>query len=309
MDADYIFRGAALELEIISEAATNLRSQHLRRVAETYHTNNEVVLSLLALPLTLLTVGEVKHNRFAFVVEAMILSKRIRAGDESREAMAEIYAQSEKRYREVMGTESKLDPVGPASTMLQMVATQHTIKEPLRALLYACALYAWSAVECALKDAWINAVNIQPIPLGQRSIAGIPSGTAPVGITSKQVSVGLLAKHGFDLRDKIGTIVSERYDFTSVNGICEAYCAILDRREVVEAILLSQNLRRLEAIRHLIAHRAGLVDEQFLGRTGDQHPVGLPLVLGAEVLCPLIDSAIVATTKILEQVDDHISDA
>jgi hypothetical protein len=57
-------------------------------------------LSLLALQLTHLIIGEVRR------------SNRLPAGDESEEAMAEVYTQAEKRYREVMGDASKFDPRG-----------------------------------------------------------------------------------------------------------------------------------------------------------------------------------------------------
>jgi hypothetical protein len=254
----------------------------------------------------LLTIGETGKNYVVFLAEAMILSKRIQVGDHSDEAVAEAHDQARRRQREV-GENSNLDPVKSAGAALRVIVKQENMKRPMQALLYSCAVFAWSAVESALKDAWVTAVNLRPFPLGHRSVLALGSDAeAGSGITSKQVSVGLLAKHGFDLRDKIGTIIAEKYDFTGTNGIRAAYSAAFGKEEIIDSALSSDQLNRLEAIRHLIAHRAGLVDEEFLRRTGERQTIGLPLSINEKVLYELINSAINATTTILRHVNARI---
>jgi hypothetical protein len=181
------------------------------------------------------------------------------------------------------------------------------IRRPLQALLYTSAVYVWSALECALKDAWTEAVNFLPLPFGHRSLLHIPTEATPDGITSKQVSVGLLAKHGFDLRDKLGTILAEKYDFTGAEGVRNAYAAAFGKEHAIEAALSAIPLRRLEAIRHLIAHRAGLVDSEFLRRTGETHPIGMPLPLDMKTLCELFNVASTTAITVLKFVDEKMS--
>jgi hypothetical protein len=62
--------------------------------------------------------------------------------------------------------------------------------------------------------------------------------------------VGLLAKHDFDLRGKIGTILAEKYDFTGVEGMRQAYSAAFGKRATIEAAFSSDRLLELEAVRH-----------------------------------------------------------
>jgi hypothetical protein len=296
-----------LDLSVIAETAAHLKSPQLQQIAQTFRDSNEIVLRLLALPLTLLTIGETGKNFVAFLAEAMILSKRIQAGDHSDEAVGEAHDQALRRQREVADENSNLDPVKSAGDALRVIVKLDILRRPIRALFYSCAVFAWSAVECALKDTWVTAVNLRPFPLGHRSVLAL-SGDAVAGggITSKQVSVGLLAKHGFDLRDKIGTIIAERYDFTGTEGMRTAYSAAFGKEEIIESVLSSDQLNRLEAIRHLIAHRAGLVDEEFLRRTGDRQTVGLALSINEKAMYELINSAINATTTIIRHVDARI---
>jgi hypothetical protein len=310
MDDDLIGDKVGFDLDLAAETATRLKSPQLRQIAETFHNSNEIVLRLLALPLTLLTIGEAAKNRMVFLAEAMILSEHIRAGDDSDAVMSEVHEQALRRHREVATTNPNFDPVASAKAALRLIVKEQNMRRPMRALLYSCAVFAWSAVESALKDAWVTAVNLQPLPLGHRSVLALRGDGVADGITSKRVSVGLLAKYGFGLRDKIGTILAGKYDFTGTDGMRAAYSAAFGKEEIIESALSSDQLSRLEAIRHVIAHRAGLVDEEFIRRTGGEgQTVGSLLSITEKTLCELIDSAISATTTVLRQVDARIGSA
>jgi hypothetical protein len=151
------------------------------------------------------------------------------------------------------------------------------------------------------------AVNFLPFPAGHQSLLSVPTESTAGGITSRQVSIGLLAKYGFDLRDKLGTILAEKYDFTGTEGIRVAYAAAFGKEQRIESALSATPLRRLEAIRHLIAHRAGLVDEEFIRRTGETHPIGVPLPLDMKTLCELFNVASSTASTALKLVDEKIA--
>jgi hypothetical protein len=72
----------------------------------------------------------------------------------------------------------------------------------------------------------------------------------------------LAAKYNFDLRGCLGSVLKSKFDFTSFDGIAEAYLkAFGECKELQE---LGKDLKRLEQVRHLIVHRGGLVDEKFV---------------------------------------------
>jgi hypothetical protein len=296
------------ELDLVRETIAHLKSPQLQQIAQTFLNSNEIVLRLLTLPLTLLTIGEGEKNRVVFLAEAMILSERIRFGDDSDAVMSEVHDQALRRQREVETANPSFNPLASAKAALRRILKLEIMRRPMRALLYSCAVFAWSAFESALKDAWVTAVNLRPFPLGHHSLLALGSdAVAGSGISSKQISVGVLAKHGFDLRDKIGTIIAEKYDFTGTNGMRAAYAAAFDKEEIIDSALSSDELSRLEAIRHVIAHRAGLVDEEFIRRTGGEgQTVGSLLSINGKTLCELIDSAIKATTTVLRHIDARI---
>lgn len=285
-----------------------LKSLQIQRVANTFNDNADIVLRLLALPLTLLTVGESRRYQLVFHAEQQILQHgQLSASGFSKEAYAKIDNDAKRRYEEVTAKDPSFNAVNNAATLLGTMTNLEDLRRPLQALLYTSAVYVWSALECALKDAWTEAVNFLPLPFGHRSLLHVATEATPEGITSKQVSVGLLAKHGFDLRDKLGTILAEKYDFTGAEGVRTAYAATFGKEQAIEAVLSAIPLRRLEAIRHLIAHRAGLVDSEFLRRTGETHPIGMPLRIDMKTLCELFNVASTTAITVLKFVDEKMS--
>jgi hypothetical protein len=86
--------------------------------------------------------------------------------------------------------------------------------------------------------------------------------------------VGLAARHGFDLRHCLGTVLKSKFDFTSVSGIQKAYKVFVPNDEFIERLLADPELGELEATRHVIVHRAGKVDEEYRRRTKSKLPVG-----------------------------------
>lgn len=57
----------------------------------------------------------------------------------------------------------------------------------------------------------------------------------------------------------------------------KAYDAAFPKLAVIKDIFSDRNLARLEAMRHVIVHRGGIVDREFLAKTGGTIAVGTPL--------------------------------
>ena len=134
-----------------------------------------------------------------------------------------------------------------------------------RPWLFAVNVYIWTAFECFAGDLWTGALN-HATPLAHRAFNCISNDDREqVGISRRQIEVGLAARYGFDLRRSLGTILKTKFDFTSFDGIQSAYAQVFgDCGELAD---WSNTMKKLEQTRHLILHRGGIVDEKFLKTT------------------------------------------
>ena len=126
-------------------------------------------------------------------------------------------------------------------------------------------------------------------------------------MSAKNISVGFLARHGFDLRNKLGSVLKPKFGFTSVSGILKAYQAAFGKISDIEDVLNDSKLSDLETTRNLIVHRPGLVDDEFKNRTGTTLKIGDPLIVSREQLKSLPDKAIEAGSVIFESVEGYLS--
>jgi len=127
--------------------------------------------------------------------------------------------------------------------------------------LFAITVYTWTTFECLAGDLWANSLN-QGTTLAQKVLTSLPNETDGSGLSRRHIEVGLAAKHNFDLRRSLGTVLRPKFDFTSFDGISSAFEQAFGRCEELQE--LESSLKELEQVRHLIVHRGGIVDDKFL---------------------------------------------
>jgi hypothetical protein len=155
------------------------------------------------------------------------------------------------------------------------------LKKSIDVLYLAAVSGSWTALECLAADLWVTAVNEEPTLLAQTAICSI-EGQEPGELTSKQIPVGLAARHGFDLRKCLGTLLKSKFDFTGISGIRKAYKVFVSNDSFIEQVLSRPELDELEAARHVIVHRAGRVDQEYKRRTKSDLPIGTLLTFDHE---------------------------
>jgi hypothetical protein len=171
-------------------------------------------------------------------------------------------------------------------------------------VLYSAAVSAsWTALECLAADLWITSVNEKPLPLAQAAIATLdPQETGE--LTSKQISVGLAARHGFDLRHCLGTVLKTKFDFTGVSGIRKAYKVFVPNNDLIERVFADPRLGTLEATRNLIVHKAGKVDEEYKKRVESDLQIGSVLTFTENEAVNFMTAAKFAGIGLLAFVND-----
>jgi hypothetical protein len=171
-----------------------------------------------------------------------------------------------------------------------------------RPWLSAATVYIWTAFECLAADLWENSLNDRTV-LAHRTLSSIPGDdTGKSGLSRRHIEVGLAARHGFDLRRCLGTLLKSKFDFTSFEGIEAAYKQAFGTDELQGF----QDLKELEQVRHLIVHRGGVVDEKFLRVTNLKARRGVPLSPKVSQVCDYMIAVTLACVSLLKSVDQRV---
>lgn len=300
----HILDGVNIHVRPAEEAAKACRVGEIKEIAMIFARRASEVLHLLSLPLSLLTLGVHRANHVEFQARAMLKTHGMAGWPNSDPAKAEINAQISRMSKEESPGKN---PVDEADRLLaNLLEDRELVEPPVRALLYSGCVSCWSLFECAMRDAWVAAINSRPLRLAQAAIASQTDDPEIEGISGKYVSVGLLAKHSFDLRGCLGTLLVQKFDFTGVSGIRKAFRAAFGNKPNFDQFLSDNRLSRLEATRHLIVHRAGLVDDEYIRRTQDAMIKGIQLPLTTSIITELANVAVVSGSDILLELDSWL---
>ena len=305
MSDDSILSG--IEIEVDEPITCSKRTQiPISYIADTFAQNVDSLLGMISLPYAMLRFGQVSIRKVYRAILAALRKTNFTVNqwalsDEAEEKVSEEIA-------EFVANEPPDKLITPdfAEKDLQLLLGIKEINRATRALLFGGLAYMWASFECALKEAWVAALNARPKSLAYPAITMSPNETEVSGLSAKSISVGLLSKYSFDVKSKLGTLLAPKYDFTSVRGICRAYSAVFCKEDM-EKLLDDILLRELEATRHLIVHRSGIIDSEYNERTGQNLPEGRLLELSGSKVSELSNRGIKAVLDLLYYVDNWLS--
>lgn len=173
-----------------------------------------------------------------------------------------------------------------------------------RPWLFAITVYIWTAFECLAGDLWESAIN-HTTKLAHRTLNSLPTEyPEQPGISRRQIDVGLAARHGFDLRRCLGTVLKPKFDFTKFGGITAAYTQTFGTCGDLEKYC---KLKELEQVRHLIVHRGGVADEKFLKLTKVKAKKNAPLPLPLSQIGEYMMTVTLGCLALLKVVDDYFT--
>jgi hypothetical protein len=97
-----------------------------------------------------------------------------------------------------------------------------------------------------------------------------PSAPQSGGDKDKQISLADIRKvtrDSYNLANKMGTLLSEKYDFDSLEKIRIAYSLAFEHHyQPVDEVLADPALDALSAVRNVIIHAGGCADEEYCDR-------------------------------------------
>lgn len=297
---------AGINSDYVEACIDRLQSRPIKLGMQDFLRNIEAVLDLLTLPYALARQAPERALLTTVTVQAIVNVKRHRrdtllSGDGKEILDAEV----ERLFKEKLAMEEVSMMLSEeASGLLSKMMSIDIVERGSRSLVYAGYMSTWTAFECLSKDIWIGLLNDEPTRFGHPSFRVLPEfGNENDGLSRKAIEIGLLARYGFDLRRSVGTILSARFDFTSAKGISRAYEAAFGKLEVIDRLRSDNRMKLLEATRNLIAHRAGIVDQEFTRVTGSPAKIGTYLEISATDLSHMANQTIEHAINIVSALD------
>jgi hypothetical protein len=172
----------------------------------------------------------------------------------------------------------------------------------------------WTAFETLAGDLWEAAVNAHPETLAQMSANNrqLPGEKQE----RKSVTIDALAKHRYDIKNKMGTILrASRGNFQLLDGIANIYTSTFpDQYDAGKPEVWREiDIKSPAAVRNVIVHKSGLADKMFLDQvSGDSRfasqQLGKKVELNGSLLNALINGLCSFAVRLIHSVDSYLDD-
>lgn len=189
-------------------------------------------------------------------------------------------------------------------------------------MLSSLVIGAWSSFETMAADLWEVALNRHPKTLAElkgkskRLLKGGEETTKAREVRlevqqGKQVPLNLIQRYQYDLKSNMGTIHRERFSFDRLSGIREAYATAFESKtEKIDHALSSDSFDALSAVRNVLVHKAGKVDDEY-AKKAQQFKLpsaerGQPLLLDGDTVVSLIEPVIANSISLIHAVGEWI---
>jgi hypothetical protein len=161
------------------------------------------------------------------------------------------------------------------------------------ALLMSYVSGMWTIFETLASDAWEAAVNAKPDRLAQlkgkskrlRKGKTTPPSSQDIAddTSGKQIKLEFLQFYGWNLVNRMGTVLRNKFDFARLDGIREAYAsAFAENNTDIDNALKDDAVDILSTLRNAIVHRGGVADKEYLQRR--KYLPGLPEAADGQVI-------------------------
>ncbi len=221
----------------------------------------------------------------------------------------------QKRFHELMRQRPQMSPDDPRNYVASAYILDNVLKEPgpirvaFDAILASLLMNTWTAFESCVTDLWTKAVDLSPkVPVANFIKAQAKN-------QEKSVLLSVLLERDFDLTQCMGSYLKEsrKAEFESLKSIQDQYGKAFGND--AERVFDCAQLRTLERVRNLFAHRGGLVDQKFLRETRDEQAAlgtlteGQPLELEMQTVRLLVGVGVERALMVLQFIDNWLADA
>ena len=261
----------SIDTSILGKGIKRIRRSSIRHLGENLYASLGLVNEMIALPSKLLALIHFERSVVFIETKARILAKLTQSGEDDFE---EKY---QKELNELFESEFKPKAEEIAKGAVEVGKSKFTemlekneigLRGTYDALLNSSIVWVWCSFEVLVRELWTQSLNEGGKHLGNVVIKKLPEQTGGRSkIQGKYVGLDYLAKYDYDISKDLGTVLMNKFDFTSVSGIYEAYDCAFPKSESIREALRSEKLGEVEATRNVIVHNAGIIDDDFCKRT------------------------------------------
>jgi hypothetical protein len=144
-------------------------------------------------------------------------------------------------------------------------------------LMRQSVVLAWIAFEALATDLFVLALNSAP----DLTIRVLRDEQCKKRFQLRDIT-RIIEQHGFELSNRMGDVLKSLGNLDDPETIKAVFQVICPNNEPLRIALAQPDLWKLYQRRNLLVHRAGVVDNQFLEKTGEQFGVGTKLPVVSE---------------------------
>lgn len=232
--------------------------------------------------------------------QRILMAERIRALGHANEAEREdvALAQAENKLKDFLAADGRTLLREQLVERLTRLASNEESLGTARELTRQGIVLMWSAFEVLARDIFVRLLNCKP-QLCERLLAH-PS--TRKRFSAEKVDWQTLASYSYDLSTSMGTLLAQRADLDDIQTVRETYGALFpDAAEMAHA-LADERLWMLFQKRNLIVHRRGIVDRQYLEKTGAPDAMGAQLIVTPGEIESLLAAVLLAGQRVIEEV-------
>lgn len=294
----------AFEIEVLEESLKKLRNKRLIEIAQNYRINFEQILVITAVPLFLMTHGYKSLKHFQYWLQGSMATKNV-----GKEKTAKAKKEIEDYIKKKMIEEND-DHVKIAGEEIQKLREKYEfLTNAFRSIGLNTIVNSWTIFESTTIEIWTFLLNEYPKLFIHNLLRRFDSKDQEIeGILGKNISISLLAKFNFNISNNLGDLLVGKYDFTSTSGIKRAFSDLLNISNSELDFLTTTDLMQLEITRHLIVHKAGKIDSDYLKRSNRKNEKELSDInLSDQDLNNFCNAAIFAGNTLINLVDEKIT--
>jgi hypothetical protein len=264
-------RNFSVDLSDINDLYSSIANKELIPVLEAFKTNIVNITSLVSIPGFLRDI----YSGYELAVKQYFATEY----DDDHDPIKEISL--------IMDKQRKDKPtyyLDHSNTSLDdTINLIQGFQDGMRSLFLSVIVSSWTAFETVAADAWQIAFS---------SFAD------------------RISNHGIDVNVLLHGDVRKKFDFTSLPSMQAAYTIFKEPIAIPKELWKNKIIKHLNMNRHLVVHRAGIVDRKYLndykevfGKVPDYIVINQPLSISSDLISDLTQMVILNGSQLIKAVD------
>lgn len=288
----FYIRDTPEEIKTLDELIDKLDETYLQQ-SRVFRDNLSDSVGTMMIPFVLATAG-IEHGLQVKFTNIEAINNAF--SDNKTDDVSEVHSRARLVLQEHFKDKENVNQLAYDACEFLIAISYGKVKSSSRLLIQQGAVLFWGVFETLAKDIIITYINNNPDAI--KLISDNPYLYKRLEV--KNISLSDLIEHGLDVSTKMGIILFQNQNFSDLTFIRNTYNALLPETKKHRSILNDKTLWLMLQQRHLIAHNSGIVDKQYIEKTGTELNLGEPILITPDQLREYIILIIKSGCSILE---------